>query len=218
MRPWLGAAVATGIFVVITTVAPVRAEIACASGEAVGRPLVDVPAAAGEFRRSADGLVCWAADEKGETAEKTLRPAPYRLCLRLGGLGLGDTSDDVKRVLKEAPVTHRSVGGFTVEGYPVPGPDGRTVAYILVGTIGDRVVGLFLSEHSRQVPMGSSTVRLGHTPQQVLDLLGPPEVRCADEELEFQEWIWASVPIRLRITFGQVDAIGLGFGYLVGLE
>lgn len=164
------------------------------------RPGPATAAPTGEFRVSGGGLACITG-----TAPESAAP-PYRDCLRIGPIRIGDTLRDVAMRFGPAGKEVRQ-GDVTLRVWPVRlnVPAGTALPYWVIGFDADRrVVSIQLSGERRVDDYAFSSLRLGDPQSRVLRVLGEPSERQPVPNVGAEMWGWRPYPVSLEIKDGRI--------------
>ena len=156
---------------------------------------------ANEFRDSGAGLACIT-----EAAPRDGQTPPYRDCLRIGPVGIGDTLRDVAMRFGKAGKEVRQ-GPVTLRVWPVrlDVPPGTTLPYWVIGFDEDRrVVSIQLTGDKRVDEYSFSSLRLGDPESRVRRILGDPAERQTVPAIGAEMWSWRPFPVSLEIKDGRV--------------
>lgn len=154
-----------------------------------------------EFRASGAGLVCIteAVPAEGQTP-------PYRDCLRIGPVGIGDSLRDVAMRFGKAGKEVRQ-GPVTLRVWPVrmDVPAGTSLPYWVIGFDEDRrVVSIQLTGDKRVDEFTFSSLRLGDPESRVRRILGEPAEKQAIPSVGAVMWSWRPFPVSFEIKDGRV--------------
>ncbi|MDH3230399.1 MAG: hypothetical protein OEN55_11460 [Alphaproteobacteria bacterium] len=159
-------------------------------------------AAANEFRAAGGGLAC--ITETPPTEEGQM--PPYRDCLRIGPVRVGETLRDVAMRFGRAGKEVRQ-GPVTLRVWPVrmDVPAGTSLPYWVIGFDEDRrVVSIQLTGDKRVDEFAFSSLRLGDPESRVRRILGEPVERQAVPAIGAEMWSWRPYPVTLEIKDGRV--------------
>ena len=157
--------------------------------------------AAGEFRIAGAGLACIT-----ETAPQDSQIPPYRDCLRIGPVRVGETLRDVAMRFGKAAKEVRQ-GPVTLRVWPVQMdvPEGTSLPYWVIGFDQDRrVVSIQLTGDKRVDQYTFSSLRLGDPESKVRRILGEPPERQPVPAIGAEMWSWRPFPVTLEIKDGRV--------------
>jgi hypothetical protein len=163
-----------------------------------GRPAA---AAANEFR-AADGTLACITD--APSAESQI--PPYRDCLRIGPVRIGETLRDVAMRFGKAGKEVRQ-GPVTLRVWPVrmDVPAGTSLPYWVIGFDEDRhVVSIQLTGDKRVDEYTFSSLRLGDPESRVRRILGAPAEKQTIPSIGAEMWSWRPFPVSLEIKGGRV--------------
>ena len=161
------------------------------------------PAAAAdnEFRVSNEMLVC---DAEAPPAEGEM--PPWRDCLRIGPVRIGETLRDVAMRFGRAGKEVRQ-GPVTLRVWPVQMdvPAGTSLPYWVIGFDEDRrVVSIQLTGDKPLDRYAFSSLRLGDSESQVRRVLGEPAERQEVPGVGAEMWSWRPYPVSFEIKDGRV--------------
>lgn len=156
-----------------------------------------------EFRDIGGTLACNTGKNPGEGTP------PYIQCLRIGPVAIGQTLQDVARLLGKA---YRVIenGDTTQRVYiiRIGTPAGQPAPYWVIGFDGDRrVVSIQMTGVRGDDKLAFSSIRLGDSKSRVAGILGAPYMRRDVEDIEAEFWGYTPFPISLEIKDGRVYSI-----------
>ncbi len=154
-----------------------------------------------EFRASGAGLTCIT-----ETAPEDSQTPPYRDCLHIGPVRIGDSLRDVAMRFGKAGKEVRQ-GPVTLRVWPVrmDVPAGTSLPYWVIGFDEDRrVVSIQLTGDKRVDEFTFSSLRLGDPESRVRRILGEPAEKQTVPAIGAEMWSWRPFPVSLEIKDGRV--------------
>lgn len=157
--------------------------------------------AAEEFRVTVEGLTCVDATRPASDVA-----APWRDCLRIGPVRIGESLRDVAMRFGKAGKEVRQ-GEVTLRVWPVQMnvPPGTGLPYWVIGFDDDRrVVSIQLTGDKRVDEYTFSSLRLGDPDSRVRKVLGEPTETQPVPAIGAEMWSWRPYPISLEIKDGRV--------------
>jgi hypothetical protein len=157
--------------------------------------------AANEFRVTGGELACVGDGEPVES-----QSPPYRECLQIGPVRIGESLRDVAMRFGRAGKEVRQ-GEVTLRVWPVRMdlPPGTSLPYWVIGFDEDRrVVSIQLTGDKRIDRYTFSSLRLGDPESRVHRILGEPTEKQEVSKVGAEMWSWRPYPVTLEIKDGRV--------------
>lgn len=162
-----------------------------------------VPTKDKEFRGAGGGaLGCFTINSAPET---------YLPCLQIGPFHIGQSRQDVEKILGKSVKTYSSKGKTTSEVYVLDGTRER-LSYFVV-TYNDLITAaLQLTGAGTNHKYAFSSIKLGDKEEWVIQVLGNPRSKKEVQEVQAIIWDYSPYPISLEIKGGKVISLRISRG------